>query len=106
MKIGAERRLNKIKKRLGEKLAMVKLLEEEKAFPEEYRWLLLEGKPEMELIYVGKIMVVPLHKVKVFGDVKDCEIRFPAKKLTDRMMIIYMEVFGNERKENKREKGF
>ena len=27
------------------------------------------------------------------------EIRFPIEKLTDRMMIIYMDVFGNERKE-------
>ena len=34
------------------------------------------------------------------------EIRFPVEKLTDRIMIIYMDVFGNERKEIKGEKDF
>ena len=34
------------------------------------------------------------------------EIRFPREKLTDRMMIIYMDIFGNERKEIKEEKDF
>ena len=34
------------------------------------------------------------------------EIRFPVEKLTDRMMIIYMDVFGNERKEIKGKKNF
>jgi len=34
------------------------------------------------------------------------EIRFPVEKLTDRIMIIYMDVFGNERKEVKGEKDF
>jgi len=36
----------------------------------------------------------------------DYEIRFPVEKLTDRIMIIYMDVFGNERKEIKRRKDF
>jgi site-specific DNA-methyltransferase (adenine-specific)/adenine-specific DNA-methyltransferase len=34
------------------------------------------------------------------------EIRFPAEKLTDRMMIIYMDVWGNERKEVKGKRDF
>jgi len=34
------------------------------------------------------------------------EIRFPVEKLIDRMMIIYMDVFGNERKEIKGKKDF
>jgi len=34
------------------------------------------------------------------------EIRFPVEKLTDRMMIIYMDVFGNERKEVLNKKDF
>jgi site-specific DNA-methyltransferase (adenine-specific)/adenine-specific DNA-methyltransferase len=34
------------------------------------------------------------------------EIRFPAERLNDRMMIIYMDVFGNERKEIKGRKDF
>ena len=34
------------------------------------------------------------------------EIRSPVEKLTDRMMIIYMDVFGNERKEIKGKKDF
>jgi len=69
-------------KRLSEKQinAMVELLKEGKPLPEEYRWLLFEGKQETELIYAGKTrdvdvlaetMGVPLQKVKVFGDVKD-----------------------------------
>ena len=71
-----------MKKRLSEKQinAMVELLKEGKPLPEEYRWLLFEGKQETELIYAGKTrdvdvltetMAVPLQKVKVFGDVKD-----------------------------------
>lgn len=73
-----------MKKRLTEEQinAMVKLLKEGKPLPEEYRWLLFEGKQETELIYVGKTrdvdvltetMAVPLQKVKVFGDIKDSE---------------------------------
>ncbi|HEB74651.1 MAG TPA: adenine methyltransferase, partial [Candidatus Desulfofervidus auxilii] len=40
-------------KRLYEKQinAMVELLKEGKPLPEEYRWLLFEGKQETELIY-------------------------------------------------------
>lgn len=34
------------------------------------------------------------------------EIRFPVEKLTDRMMIIYMDVSGNERREIIRKKDF
>jgi len=71
-----------MKKRLTEKQinAIVELLKEGKPLPEEYRWLLFEGKQETELIYAGKIrdidvltdtMAVPLQKVKVFGDVKE-----------------------------------
>ena len=57
-------------------------LEEGKSLPEEYRWLIFEGKQETELIYAWKTrdvdvltetMAVPLQKVKVFGDVKDDE---------------------------------
>jgi len=53
------------------------LLKEGKPLPEEYRWLLFEGKQETELIYAGKTrdvdvltetMAVPLQKVKVLGD--------------------------------------
>jgi len=56
------------------------LLKDGKPLLEEYRWLLFEGKQETELIYAGKTknvkvltdtMVVPLQKVKVFGDVKE-----------------------------------
>jgi len=71
-----------MKKRLTEKQinAIVELLKEGKPLPEEYRWLLFEGKQETELIYAGKTrdvdvltetMAVPLQKVKVFGDVKE-----------------------------------
>jgi len=61
---------------------IIGLLKEGKPLPEEYRWLLFEGKQETELIYAGKTrdidvltetMAVPLQKVKVFGDVKDDE---------------------------------
>jgi site-specific DNA-methyltransferase (adenine-specific)/adenine-specific DNA-methyltransferase len=61
---------------------IIELLKEGKPLPEEYRWLLFEGKQETELIYAGKTrdidvltetMAVPLQKVKVFGDVKDDE---------------------------------
>ncbi len=61
---------------------IINLLREGKPLPEEYRWLLFEGKQETELIYAGKTrdvdvltetMAVPLQKVKVFGDVKDEE---------------------------------
>ena len=46
-----------MKKRLTEKQinAIVELLKEGKPLPEEYRWLLFEGKQETELIYAGKI---------------------------------------------------
>ena len=56
---------------------IVQLLKEGKPLPEEYRWLLFEGKQETELIYAGKArevdvlaetMAVPLQKVKVFGE--------------------------------------
>ncbi|MDL1971059.1 MAG: hypothetical protein LWW94_08835 [Candidatus Desulfofervidaceae bacterium] len=73
-----------MKKRLtGKQInAIVELLKEGKPLPEEYRWLLFEGKQETELIYAEKTrdvdvltetMAVPLQKVKVFGDVKDGE---------------------------------
>ena len=61
---------------------IVELLKEGKLLPEEYRWLLFEGKQETELIYAGKTrevdvlaetMAVPLQKVKVFGDVQNNE---------------------------------
>ena len=71
-------------KRLSEEQinTITELLKEGKPLPEEYRWLLFEGKQETELIYAGKTrevdvltdtMAVPLQKVKVFGDVKDTE---------------------------------
>ena len=62
--------------------AIVELLKEGKPLPEQYRWLLFEGKQETELIYAGKTrevdvlaetMAVPLQKVKVFGNIKDDE---------------------------------
>jgi len=73
-----------MKKRLTENQinVIIELLKEGKPLPEEYRWLLFEGKQETELIYAGKArdidvltetMAVPLQKVKVFGDVKDNE---------------------------------
>ncbi|MDI6713998.1 MAG: site-specific DNA-methyltransferase [Thermodesulfovibrio sp.] len=73
-----------MKKGLTEKQieTIVELLREGKPLPEEYRWLLFEGKQETELIYAGKTrdvdvltetMAVPLQKVKVFGDVKEDE---------------------------------
>jgi len=45
-----------MKKRLTEKQinAIVELLKEGKPLPEEYKWLLFEGKQETELIYAGK----------------------------------------------------
>lgn len=58
--------------------AIVGLLTEGKPLPEEYRWLLFEGKQETELIYAGKArevdvlaetMAVPLQKSKVFGEI-------------------------------------
>lgn len=61
---------------------IIELLKEGKPLPEEYRWLLFEGKQETELIYAGKTrdvdvltetMTVPLQKVKVFGNVKNDE---------------------------------
>jgi 16S rRNA G966 N2-methylase RsmD len=61
---------------------IVGLLTEGKPLPEEYRWLLFEGKQETELIYAGKTreidvlaetMAVPLQKVKVFGEARDDE---------------------------------
>ncbi|MDK2812422.1 MAG: hypothetical protein PWQ78_632 [Petrotoga sp.] len=39
-------------------------------------------------------------------DKNNYEIRFSVEKLTDRMMIIYMDVFGNERREIKGRKDF
>ena len=61
---------------------IIEQLKEGKPLPEEYRWLLFEGKQETELIYAGKTrdvdvltetMAVPLQKVKVFGNVQDDE---------------------------------
>jgi len=61
---------------------IVELLNEGKPLPEEFRWLLFEGRQETELLYAGKerevdviaeTMSVPLQKVKVFGDVNDNE---------------------------------
>ena len=58
---------------------IVELLREGKPLPEEYRWLIFEGRQETELIYAGKTrevdvltdtMAVPLQKVKVFGAVQ------------------------------------
>ena len=34
------------------------------------------------------------------------EIRFPLGKIKDKVMIVYMDVFGNEKKEVKRRKDF
>ena len=62
--------------------AICELLREGKPLPEEYKWLLFEGKQETELIYTSKArdvdiltdtMAVPLQKIKVFGDVKGGE---------------------------------
>lgn len=59
---------------------IAELLKEGKPLPEEYRWLLFEGRQETELIYAGKTrevdvlaetMAVPLQKTKVFGDAND-----------------------------------
>jgi len=36
----------------------------------------------------------------------DYKIRLPVEKLTDKTMITYMDVLGNERKEIKRKKDF
>ena len=64
----------------GQTNTIVELLKEGKPLPEEYRWLLFEGKQETELIYAGKMrevdvltetMAVPLQRTKTFGDVKD-----------------------------------
>ena len=63
-------------KRLTERRidVIIELLKEGKPLPEEYRWLLFEGRQETELIYAGKTrdvdvltdtMGVPLQKVKV-----------------------------------------
>ena len=61
---------------------IIEQLKKGKSLPEEYKWLLFEGKQETELIYAGKTrdvdvltetMAVPLQKVKVFGEVKDNE---------------------------------
>jgi len=71
-------------KKLGEEElnAIIGLLKEGKSLPEQYRWLLFEGKQETELIYAGKTrevdvlaetMAVPLQKVKVFGNVSNNE---------------------------------
>ena len=59
---------------------IVELLKKGKPLPEEYRWLLFEGRQETELLYAGKTrevdvlaetMAVPLQKAKVFGEVRD-----------------------------------
>ena len=48
--------MKKMKKRFTEEQinAIIELLNDGKPLPEEYRWLLFEGKQETELIYAGK----------------------------------------------------
>jgi len=55
-------------------------LKEGKPLPEEFKWLLFEGKQEAELGYFGKerdidviteTMAVPLQRVKAFGKIKE-----------------------------------
>jgi site-specific DNA-methyltransferase (adenine-specific)/adenine-specific DNA-methyltransferase len=57
-------------------------LKEGKPLPEEFKWLLFEGKQEAELGYFGKerdidviteTMAVPLQRVKAFGKIKEDE---------------------------------
>jgi site-specific DNA-methyltransferase (adenine-specific)/adenine-specific DNA-methyltransferase len=61
---------------------IVERLKEGKPLPEEFKWLLFEGKQETELIYAGKerdidiitdTTAVPLQRVKAFGQIKEDE---------------------------------
>jgi len=61
---------------------IVQRLREGKPLPEEFKWLLFEGKQEAELVYFGKerdidiiteTMAVPLQRVKSFGEIKENE---------------------------------
>jgi len=61
---------------------IVERLKEGKPLPEEFKWLLFEGKQETELVYFGKerdidiiteTMAVPLQRVKAFGQIKENE---------------------------------
>jgi site-specific DNA-methyltransferase (adenine-specific)/adenine-specific DNA-methyltransferase len=61
---------------------IVERLKEGKPLPEEFKWLLFEGKQETELGYFGKerdidiiteTMAVPLQRVKAFGQIKEDE---------------------------------
>jgi len=61
---------------------IVERLKEGKPLPEEFKWLLFEGKQETELCYFGKerdidiiteTMAVPLQRVKAFGQIKEDE---------------------------------
>jgi len=59
---------------------IVERLKEGKPLPEEFKWLLFEGKQEVELGYFGKerdidviteAMAVPLQRVRGFGEIKE-----------------------------------
>jgi len=61
---------------------VIERLKEGKPLPEEFKWLLFEGKQEAELGYFGKerdidiiteTMAVPLQRVKGFGEIKENE---------------------------------
>ena len=61
---------------------IIERLKEGKPLPEEFKWLLFEGKQEAELGYFGKerdidiiteTMAVPLQRVKSFGEIKENE---------------------------------
>ena len=70
---------------------IIERLKEGKPLPEEFKWLLFEGKQEAELGYFGKerdiniiteTMAVPLQRVKSFGEIKIniYQINFNKKK--------------------------
>ena len=61
---------------------IVQRLKERKPLPEEFKWLLFEGKQEAELGYFEKerdidiiteTIAVPLQRVKSFGEIKENE---------------------------------
>ena len=61
---------------------IIERLKEGKPLPEDFKWLLFEGKQEAELGYFGKerdidiiteTMAVPLQRVKSFGEIKENE---------------------------------
>jgi len=65
-----------------QKQQLIDLIKEGKPLPEEFKWLLFEGKQESELCYFGKerdidiltdTMAVPLLRVKSFGKIKEDE---------------------------------